>query len=83
MTLTELQVSLKPFQLLMEWVNKKGECGEGVCLLYQTDRLYQSARCLGPPWCHQIAFDRSVTSLGREGQDMMAVSATTATVAVG
>lgn len=59
------------------------ESGRRCLSLYQTDRSYRSASCLGPPWCHQIAFDRSVTSLGREGQDTMAVRATTATVAVG
>lgn len=37
MTWVELQVYLKPFQLLKERVNKKGEWGEGVCRLYQTD----------------------------------------------
>lgn len=38
---------------------------------------------LGAVWCHQIAFDKSVTSLGSEGQDTMAIRATTAPVAVG
>lgn len=48
-------------------------------LFYQPDRSYQSVCLLRALRCHQMAFDKSVTSKGSEGQDMMAMRATTAT----
>lgn len=75
----------------MEWVKKRrvwgggGKGGGGVrCLASLPVRqIVSECLLLGAVCCHQIAFDKSVTSLGSEGQDTMAIRATTAPVAVG